>query len=96
MNVIEQLKKFLFDTSNEGSTHESYHMAQDAKSLNLPPLSDYETRQKKLSRVQNPLTVFFIYIMAWLFLTTILNACFQIWKTGAGTKCIIHIFILNI
>ena len=62
MNVIEQLKKFLFDTSNEDSTHESYHMAQDAKSLNLPPLSDYETRRKEIIESTEPIDgIFYLY-----------------------------------
>jgi len=62
MNVIGRLKKFLFDTSNEDSTHESYHVAQDAKNLNLPPLSDYETRRKEITESTEPIDgIFYLY-----------------------------------
>jgi len=62
MNVLERLKKFLYNTSDGENTHEFHTAAQNDNSLDLPPLHAYETRRKEIAESIEPIDgIFYLY-----------------------------------
>jgi len=63
MNVLERLKKFLYNTSDGENTHEFHTAAQNDKASIYHHYMLMKPAEKKLQRALNQLMVFFIYIM---------------------------------
>lgn len=62
MNVLERIKKILYNTSGGENIHESSLTAQNAKNLDLPPVLAYETRRKEIAESIEPIDgIFYLY-----------------------------------